>query len=95
MSRRNDKTWAGDNKSFTQTLYVYDENGTDLYEENLQFSTTESYNAGYSAGGTHADSLYSKWNNGTQSSLYYWDTASLSYKQATGGGKYWFYKSSV
>ena len=91
MSRRNDKTWATNYKSFDQTIYVYDEDGTDLYEENMTFSTTESYNAGVS----HADSLYSKWNNGVQSSLYYWDTASLSYKQATGGGKYWFYKSSV
>lgn len=47
MSRRNDKSWATNKKSFSQTLYVYDSNGTDLYEENLTFTTTESYDAGY------------------------------------------------
>ena len=46
MSTRNDKTWANDKKSFTQTLYVYDEDGVELYEENKSFDTTESYNAG-------------------------------------------------
>jgi len=46
---RNDKTWASDKKSFTQTIYVYDEDGEDLYEENLTFYTTDSYNAGYDA----------------------------------------------
>lgn len=47
LTRRNDKTWASDKKSFTQTMYAYDDNGTDLYEENLSFDTTESYNEGY------------------------------------------------
>ena len=47
ISRRNDKSWATNKKSFTQTLYVYDSNGVDLYEENLTFTTTESYDAGY------------------------------------------------
>lgn len=46
MARRNDKTWADNKQSFTQTIYVYDENGTDLYEENIAFSTGDSYNAG-------------------------------------------------
>lgn len=46
MARRNDKTWADNKQSFTQTIYVYDENGTDLYEENIAFSTGDSYEAG-------------------------------------------------
>ncbi len=53
-----------------------------------KIDTSDTYNAGKD----YADGLYSKWNNGTQSSLYYWDTSSLSYKQATGSGKKWFYK---
>ena len=47
---RNDKAWANDKKSFTQTLYVYDEKGEELYEENLSFSTTDSYNKGHDDG---------------------------------------------
>ena len=39
LTVRNDKTWAQDYRSFTQTFYVYDENGTDLYEENLMIDT--------------------------------------------------------
>lgn len=50
MSTRYDKTWASDKKSFTQTLYVYDTNGDELYEENKTFSTTDSYEQGYSDG---------------------------------------------
>lgn len=50
MSTRYDKTWASDKKSFTQTLYVYDTNGDELYEENKTFSTTDSYDQGYSDG---------------------------------------------
>ena len=46
MSVRNDKTWATDKKSFTQTLYVYDEDGVELYEENKSFNTEDAYNAG-------------------------------------------------
>ena len=46
MSTRSDKTWANDKKSFTQTIYVYDEDGIELYEENMSFGTTDSYNAG-------------------------------------------------
>ena len=49
ITKRLDKAWATDKKSFTQTLYVYDEDGTELYEENLSFSTTDSYNAGFDA----------------------------------------------
>ena len=55
----------------------------------LQSAPTKIYAAGKSA----ADSAYSKWNNGTNSTLYYYDTSSLSYKAATGGGKKWYYKS--
>ena len=48
--RANSKSWASDKKSFTQKLYAYDEDGTDVIEETLSFSTTESYNEGYSKG---------------------------------------------
>ena len=54
----------------------------------LQSTPTKIYAAGKSA----ADAAYTAWNNGAQSSLYYYDTSSLSYKQATGGGKKWYYK---
>ena len=47
MSRRNDKSWSTNKKSFNQTIYVYDENGVDLYEENMTFTTSDSYDAGY------------------------------------------------
>ena len=49
ISRRNDKSWATNKKSFSQTIYVYDSNGVDLYEENLTFTTSDSYDAGYNA----------------------------------------------
>ena len=46
----------------------------------------------YSDGISYADSLYNKWNSGVSSTLYYFDTSSLSYKVAAGSGKYWYYK---
>lgn len=47
----------------------------------------------YNNGVDYANSLYNKWNNGTATSLYYYDTTTLSYKVATGGAKRWYYKS--
>ena len=44
------KTWANDYKSFTQKIKVMDEDGEDLYEEVLSFSTTASYEAGHDEG---------------------------------------------
>ena len=46
----------------------------------------------YAKGKADADSAYHKWNNGATSTLYYYDTSSLSYKVAVGSGKYWYYK---
>ena len=46
----------------------------------------------YQNGVDAANASYSKWNGGATSTLYYWDTDSLSYKIAVGSGKYWFYK---
>ena len=53
------------------------------------FSCTAIYNNGYN----DANDSYSKWNNGSNASLYYYDTSSLSYKVATGSAKRWYYKS--
>jgi hypothetical protein len=53
------------------------------------FSCTSIYNNGYN----DANDSYSKWNNGSNASLYYYDTSSLSYKVATGSAKRWYYKS--
>ena len=50
ISRRDDKTWASDKKSFTQTLYAYDEDGTEIVDDNMTFYTTDSYNAGHTSG---------------------------------------------
>ena len=47
----------------------------------------------YDDGKNYADSLYGRWNSGVQSTLYYFDTTTLSYKVATGSGKRWYYKS--
>ena len=33
------------------------------------------------------------WNSGVSTSLYYFDTSTLSYKVATGSGKRWYYKN--
>jgi hypothetical protein len=54
IGKRNDVEWASNKKKFTQTLYVYDEDSTELYEDNLTFNTTESYDAGYDAGRSSA-----------------------------------------
>lgn len=40
------KTWAQDKKSFTQKIRVQDANGVDLFEEELPFTTSDSYYAG-------------------------------------------------
>lgn len=48
------KSWASDYKSFNQEISVYDENSEDLYKETLTFSTTPSWNAGHTQGGTDA-----------------------------------------
>ena len=53
------------------------------------FSCTAIYNNGYN----DANNSYNSWNNGSSSSLYYYDTSSLSYKVATGSAKRWYYKS--
>lgn len=45
--RANTKTWASNKKSFTQSIYVYDEDGEDLIEDTLTFTTTDSYNKGW------------------------------------------------
>ena len=65
-----------------------DGNDKEAYQY-LQSTPTKIYAAGKSA----ADAAYSAWNSGTNSTLYYYDTSSLSYKAATGGGKKWYYKS--
>ena len=57
------KTWAADYKSFTQKIRVYDEDGVDLYEEEMQFSTDDSYNEGNTAGYNAAKADYTM-NNG-------------------------------
>lgn len=44
------KTWAKDNKSFTQDFYCYDEASNNVYTENLSIDTKDSYNAGYNNG---------------------------------------------
>ena len=44
------KTWATDKKSFTQDFYCYDANSNNVYTENLSINTSDSYNAGNSAG---------------------------------------------
>ena len=46
----------------------------------------------YAKGKADADSAYSAYNNGSNSTLYYYDTSSLSYKVATGNAKRWYYK---
>ena len=46
----------------------------------------------YAKGKADADSAYSAYNNGSNSTLYYYDTSSLSYKVATGSAKRWYYK---
>ena len=77
MSRRNNKSWATNKKSFSQTLYVYDANGTDLYEENLTFTTTESYDAGYNAAAGEMD-----WPSSTSSEK---TSTSIGYPTSGGG----------
>ena len=57
---RNDKTWASDKKSFTQTLYVYDEDSTELYQENKTFNTADSYQAGRDSV-THSPTIDNVW----------------------------------
>ena len=46
----------------------------------------------YAKGKADADSAYIAYNNGSNSTLYYYDTSSLSYKVATGSAKRWYYK---
>ena len=46
----------------------------------------------YAKGKSDADSAYSAYNSGSNSTLYYYDTSSLSYKVATGSAKRWYYK---
>ena len=96
------------NKAVTPTLSGSWSNGTltvtsnpaaaDNFSETLSAGTvswdgntaTVPVNAAY--GKSYADSLYGKWNNGATSTLYYYDTSSLSYKIAVGSGKRWYYK---
>ena len=57
------KTWAADYKSFSQKIRVYDEDGEDLYEEEMTFATDDSYNEGNTAGYNAAKADYTM-NNG-------------------------------
>ena len=57
------KTWAADYKSFSQKIRVYDEDGVDLYEEEMTFATDDSYNEGNTAGYNAAKADYTM-NNG-------------------------------
>lgn len=77
MSRRNDKSWASNKKSFSQTVYVYDENGVDLYEENMTFTTSDSYDAGYDAAAGAMD-----WPSSTSSEK---TSTSIGYPTSGGG----------
>lgn len=58
--------------------------------------TGAAYNQGWNdcidaASGGYYLSGYSNWNSGSSSTLYYYDTGSLSYKVATGSAKVWRY----
>ncbi len=62
--------------------------------------TEAAYNQGWNdcidaASGDYYLGGYSNWNNGVQTTLYYFDTSSLTYKAATGGGKVWRYGGST
>lgn len=70
------KTWASNNKSFRITLKTADGNNTELYEKELEFDTTTSYNAGVN---------YAKpvsWTAGTAGTLAQFTAKATS----TGGG---------
>ena len=62
----------------------------------INFTSGGTYNEGWNdcrnaASGGYYLSGYSDWNNGSSSTLYYYDTGSLSYKVATGSAKVWRY----
>ena len=58
----------------------------------LASAPTKLYAKGKTDGGAAADAAYTQWKTGN-TSLYYYDTQSLSYKVATGSSKRWYYKS--
>ena len=70
---------------------VYDYDGGE--RETITTSTVHiNAKKAYDKGVSYADGLYSKWNNGSTSTLYYYDTSELKYKVAAEKARVWYYK---